>query len=44
MPRVKDLRGNKYNKLTVISENGRAPGGNVLWKCICEVRKRRNGG
>lgn len=36
MAGIKDLTGTKFNKLTVICENGRTPKYEVLWKCKCE--------
>ena len=37
MSRVKDLTGNKYGRLTVVSRNGSSKGSkNALWLCKCE--------
>lgn len=36
MGRFKDLTGMKFNRLTVIKENGRDKWGGVLWLCKCD--------
>ena len=36
MSKFVDLKGNKYNMLTVISMNGRDKYGKILWLCKCE--------
>jgi hypothetical protein len=36
MGKLKDLSGNKFGRLTVISDTGERPWGNVLWSCKCD--------
>lgn len=36
MPRVKNLTGRKFGRLTVIKEEGRAKDRHVLWFCKCD--------
>ena len=49
MSKFVDLKGNKYNMLTVISMNGRDKYGKILWLCKCEcgnetITHRKNRG
>ena len=39
-PRVKNLVGKKFGRLTVISRFGYAPNGRILWMCACTCKKR----
>ena len=41
MPRIKDLTGQTFGRLTVIKQAGRYGDGKVLWKCRCECGKER---
>lgn len=41
MPKIKDLTGQKFNRLTVLEQNGRQCG-KVVWKCKCDCGKEIN--
>jgi len=34
-----DLIGKKFNRLTVISREGRSPSNKIMWKCLCDCGK-----
>jgi hypothetical protein len=36
MGKIKNEKGNRYGRLTVLEEAGRAKGGAVLWRCKCD--------
>lgn len=36
MGELKDIRGQRFGRLTVLEEDGRDKHGNVMWKCKCE--------
>jgi len=36
MGKIKDLTGNSFGKLTVISRNGTSLHGAILWNCLCD--------
>lgn len=36
MPRGKDITGQKFGRLTAVSQNGRDQSGKVIWNCTCE--------
>ena len=38
MPKFKDLTGQKFNRLTVLEQNGRQCG-KIVWKCRCDCGK-----
>ena len=40
MPKKKDLTGQRFGRLVVLSENGRNNNGNVCWKCQCDCGKK----
>lgn len=39
MPKIIDLTGERFGRLTVISLSGRANNGAKIWKCICDCGK-----
>lgn len=41
MPPQIDLTGRKFGRLTVLRENGRLPGRNYAWLCLCSCGKHK---
>jgi len=40
---IKDLTGKRFGNLAVIKDSGkRAPGGNVIWTCICSCGTKKD--
>ena len=42
MSKAFELTGQKFNKLTVISKNGKSSSGDILWKCRCDCGNEIN--
>lgn len=39
MSKLKDLTGQRFGRLTVLSLNGKTEKGNAIWKCLCDCGK-----
>lgn len=42
MAKVIDLKGQVFGRLTVLSEEGKASNGNIVWKCQCSCGNTKN--
>jgi len=40
MPKIKELTGNRYGRLTAKNQDGRSNDGKVLWSCLCDCGKK----
>ena len=36
-----DMLGQRHGRLTVVSEAGRSPAGEALWRCLCDCGKEK---
>lgn len=41
MPRVIDLTGKKFNRLTVLQRTGTSNDGQALWECLCDCGNKK---